>query len=58
LNTERYNQEIDNYNSALQRQDHVQAIAALERAKKYKGTNSDINNRIQQHAAYLCSAYA
>ena len=60
--TENYNAEIDKYNNAVHRQDYIQAISALERAKRYGSIISinitDINNRIQNHSAYLCSAYA
>jgi len=60
---ERYNEAIDKYNNALNRQDYVQAISTLETAKKYVkyslwGNITDLNNRIQSHAGYLCAAYA
>ncbi len=58
INEENYNNIIENYNQALQRQDYVQCITYLEKAKKYWRDLNDINNRIQNHAAYLCSAYA
>ena len=60
---ERYDEAIDKYNNALNRQDYAQAISALETAKKYVkyswgGNITDLNNRIQNHSAYLCVAYA
>ena len=62
INRERYNEAIDNYNNALRREDYVQALSYLDRMKRYGSalwvSLSDINNRIQSHSSYLCSAYA
>ena len=62
INRERYNEAISNYNNALNRQDYVQALWYLDKMKRYGSSlwvnMTDINNRIQNHSAYLCSAYA
>lgn len=62
INREYYNNEINKYNNALNKHDYVKAIAAIEKAKKYGSqiwvNISDLNDRIQDAAAYLCSAYA
>lgn len=62
INRERYNESVNGYNNALQRQDYVQALSYLDKMKRYGSSvwvnMTDINNRIQNASAYLCSAYA
>ena len=61
INREYYNEAVNNYNNALRREDYVQALSYLDQMKRYGSrlwvNMTDINNRIQSAAGYLCSAY-